>query len=94
MKRRYSSSYCVQVSDNSALSDQRELVSKMKEELSVTNVSSQPEDDTTSNEASAEEPLEIASRAYQMEMLQQSLKQNIIVAVCYQFYTCIYLKAD
>lgn len=66
----------------------------MKDEVSVNSLLPKPESGLTSNGESVEEPLEIASRAYQLEMFQQSLQQNIIVAVCYHVCTCICSEAD
>jgi hypothetical protein len=35
--------------------------------------------------AETDEDINVYSRAYQMEMLEESLKRNIIVAVCFFF---------
>jgi len=40
---------------------------------------------TASLEASSED-VPVYSRAYQMEMLEESLKRNVIVAVCFSLF--------
>ncbi len=71
--------------------DDRESVSA---NAATTNQESISDGNAGDNDEDADQSLDIASRAYQLEMLQQSLQQNVIVAVRAEIHTTLMLKTD
>ncbi len=68
--------------DSSSSSDPAEEVSNYQESLLDEALQACIVGDDISDDVPREQPAVVAARAYQLEMLEESLKQNIIVAVC------------